>query len=117
MHWYLDVLKKYAVFTGRASRSEFWMFFLINLIISIALSLIDRYLRTSGAIGSLYSLAVLVPGIAVSVRRLHDTGRSGWWFLLVLIPCIGSLVLLVFFVQDSEPGSNQYGPNPRAAFA
>ena len=117
MHWYLDVLKKYAVFTGRATRSEFWMFFLVNLIIALVLAAIDWYLRTPSVFQGLYSLAVLVPLIAVGVRRLHDTDRSGWWMLLYLIPCIGFLVLVVFWAQDSQPGSNQYGPNPKAAIA
>jgi len=116
MHWYFDVLKKYAVFSGRARRTEFWTFFLFNFIIAIVLGAIDSYLRTRGVIGGLYSLAVLIPNIAVSVRRLHDTGRSGWWNLICLVPCIG-LILIVWLAGDSQPGSNQYGPNPKAAAA
>jgi len=131
MHWYFDVLKKYAVFSGRARRTEFWMFFLFNCIIAFVLGAIDGYLRTQlqtiqvgtvlvkvqlGVIGGLYSLAVLIPIIAVSVRRLHDTGRSGWWNLIWLVPCIG-LILIVWFAGDSQPGRNEYGPNPKAAAA
>ncbi|WP_036800305.1 DUF805 domain-containing protein [Photobacterium marinum] len=119
MNWYLHVLKNYAVFKGRARRKEYWYFFLINLIISIVLGYVDSALGTpgaaegAGAIGAVYSLIVLVPAIAVGVRRLHDTGRTGWWMLIGLIPLIGFLVLLYFFVLDSNPGSNEYGPNPK----
>jgi uncharacterized membrane protein YhaH (DUF805 family) len=121
MHWYTDVLKKYADFTGRARRTEFWMYFLINFIIIIVLAAIDFYFNltiagTVGILENLYGLAVFIPNIAVSVRRLHDTGRTGWWVLLALIPCVG-LILLVFWVQDSQPGSNQYGPNPKSVAA
>lgn len=123
MGWYLEALKKYAVFGGRARRKEYWMFFLINFIISIVLTLIDNLIGTFsyqagvGVLQSLYSLAVLIPSLAVTVRRLHDTGRSGWWILIGLIPLIGGLVLLVFMVLDSEPGANKYGPNPKAGYS
>jgi uncharacterized membrane protein YhaH (DUF805 family) len=119
MNWYVEVLKKYAVFVGRARRKEYWWFTLINLIISFALGFIDGLLKLPhagdwGPLGGLYSLAVMLPGIAVSVRRLHDTGRSGWWLLIGLVPCAGAIILLVFMVQDSQPGDNEYGPNPKA---
>lgn len=122
MHWYIDVLKKYAVFTGRARRMEYWMFVLFNVIISIVLNVVDVAAGLTlesgqGILSTIYSLAVLLPGLAVGARRLHDTGRSGWWLLIGLIPCIGAIVLLVFFVQDSEPGTNQYGPNPKGVGA
>ncbi len=112
MNWYLEVLKKYAVFTGRAHRTEYWMFFLFNFIIAIVLGVIDGVLGTA-ILGLIYSLAVLIPGIAVGVRRLHDTNRTGWWLLIGLVPLIGFIVLIVFFVQDSQEGSNDYGPNPK----
>jgi uncharacterized membrane protein YhaH (DUF805 family) len=112
MNWYLDVLKKYAVFTGRARRKEYWCFFLITLIISIILAVIDGIL-TAGLLGGLYMLAVLIPGIAVSVRRLHDSGRSAWWLLIGLVPLLGGIILLVFMALDSTPGENQFGPNPK----
>jgi uncharacterized membrane protein YhaH (DUF805 family) len=116
MNWYLDVLKnKYATFDGRARRKEYWMFFLVNLIISLVLGFIEGIFGGPGLLGLLYSLAVLIPSIAVTVRRLHDTGRSGWWILIGLIPVIGWIVLLVFMLMDSQPGSNQYGPNPKGA--
>jgi uncharacterized membrane protein YhaH (DUF805 family) len=121
MDWYLGVLKKYTVFTGRARRREYWMFVLFNIIISVVLSIIDRVIGNPemglGILGTLYALAVLVPSLAVGVRRLHDTNRSGWWLLIGLIPCIGFIVLIIFTVQDSQAGDNQYGPNPKAASA
>jgi uncharacterized membrane protein YhaH (DUF805 family) len=123
MNWYLDVLKKYAVFSGRARRKEYWLFFLFNLIITLVLGFIDGAAGLAsettgyGPLGGLYALAVLIPGLAVSVRRLHDTDRSGWWLLLFLVPILGALVVLVFMVLDSQEGSNQYGPNPKGAAA
>lgn len=116
MHWYLEVLKKYAVFTGRARRREYWMFFLVNFIVGLVLAVIGRVLDLE-ILQYLYSLAVLLPGLGVSVRRLHDTGRSGWWLLISLVPLIGAIVLLVFLVSDSQPDTNQYGPNPKTAVA
>jgi len=113
MNWYIEVLKKYAVFTGRARRKEYWMFALVNLGISLIIGLIEGMFGSPGVLANLYALAVLLPGIAVSVRRLHDTGRSGWWLLISLIPFIGAIVLLVFMVQDSMPGTNEYGLNPK----
>ena len=113
MKWYLEVLKKYGVFSGRARRTEFWMFTLINIIIIVVLLVIEGLIGSPGIVYLIYSLAVLIPCIAVTVRRLHDTGRNGWWILISLIPLIGAIVLLVFTVQDSKPGENQYGPNPK----
>ncbi|MEX2980697.1 DUF805 domain-containing protein [Streptomyces sp. C36] len=117
MHWYVDVLKKYATFSGRAGRPEFWMFTLISFVISIVLAVIDSTLGTAPVIGLVYSLAVLLPGLAVGVRRLHDIDRSGWWLLLALIPILGSIVLLVFFALPGTPGENSYGPKPLEAAA
>ncbi len=123
MNWYFDVLKKYAVFSGRARRKEYWFFVLFNIIISIILAVIDGVTGTldpesgMGLLGLVYTLAILIPALAVSVRRLHDTGRSGWWLLLLLIPLIGTIVILIFMVQDSKPEENQYGPNPKTASA
>ncbi len=119
MNWYLYVLKKYAVFKGRARRKEYWYFFLVNIVISVVLSWVDTRLGTPGSaegaglLGSVYSLAVLLPSIAVGVRRLHDIDKSGWWMLIGLVPVIGFLVLLYFFVQDSQADSNEFGPNPK----
>ncbi|MCC6192867.1 MAG: DUF805 domain-containing protein, partial [Burkholderiales bacterium] len=114
MDWYIGVLKKYAVFEGRARRKEYWMFILFNLIVAAILNTVDWMVGTGGLLGGIYGLAVLIPGIAVTVRRLHDTGRSGWWILIVLVPLVGWIILLIFMVLDSHPGDNQYGPNPKA---
>ena len=122
MQWYLDVLKtKYAQFSGRARRREYWMFFLFNLLVTVALLIVDAITGTLtpsglGLLSGLYTLAVLVPGIAVSIRRLHDTDRSGWWLLIGLVPLLG-IVLLVFMCFDGTPGDNQYGASPKAAVA
>lgn len=113
MEWYLQALRKYAEFNGRARRMEYWMFALFNIIISLVLGLIEGLAGSPGVLASLYSLAIFVPSIAVSVRRLHDTDRSGWWLLIGLVPLIGAIALLVFMVSDSQPGSNQYGANPK----
>jgi len=119
MYWYLQVLQKYAVFEGRARRKEYWMFFLINLIVSLLLALIDgAVIAARGESGMLglhffYSLAVAIPGIAVTVRRLHDTGKSGYWFFISFVPLLGALILLYFTVLDSDSGTNAYGENPK----
>lgn len=110
MNYYIQALKKYAVFNGRATRSEYWFFFLFNILISIAIGLVVGILGESvDFLNSIYSLAVLLPSLAVGVRRLHDTGRSGWWYLLALIPIVGWIVLLVFLAEKSGEGSNKYG--------
>jgi len=119
MNWYLTVLKKYAVFSGRARRKEYWMFFLFNMIFLILAAILDNVFGTAiegigyGLFYILYGLAVLIPGLAVSVRRLHDVGKSGWMLFIALIPIIGAIWLLVLMVTDSNPGENKYGPNPK----
>ena len=120
MNYYLDVLKKYAVFTGRARRSEYWFFVLFNMIISFVLGFVDGMFGTKdpvtslGLLGGLYSLAVLIPGLAVAVRRLLDVGKSGWMILVALIPLVGWIWLIVLFATDSVQGDNEYGSNPKA---
>jgi len=119
MDYYLKVLKNYAVFEGRARRKEYWLFLLFNILILIVLSILDQILGTfdsetkKGFISSVYSLAVIIPSIAVSIRRLHDTDKTGWWLLLNLIPLFGSLVLLIFFISDSQRETNRFGVNPK----
>jgi uncharacterized membrane protein YhaH (DUF805 family) len=117
MDWYLKVLRNYVTFSGRARRREYWMFVLVSMLIGVALTFVE----TGGEmpapdqftlLPTLYYLAVFLPGLAVAVRRLHDTGRSGWWLLIGIIPFLGSLVLLVFMCLDSE-AENKYGPNPK----
>jgi len=117
MEWYIAVLKKYAVFSGRARRKEYWMFFLFNIIISIVLGFVEGLIGSPGIIAMVYSLALLIPGIAVSVRRLHDTGRSGWWLLIGLIPLVGFIVLIVFMVQEGSENDNEFGSNPKLVAA
>jgi uncharacterized membrane protein YhaH (DUF805 family) len=112
MNFYLDVLKKYAVFDGRAGRQEFWMFVLINWIIMIGLTVIETVVGGPGLLGTLYSLAVLIPSLAVGARRLHDTDRSGWWQLIGLT-VIGVIVLIVFFAMAGQAGANQHGAPPK----
>ena len=121
MNWFLAALKKYADFSGRAQRSEYWYFVLFYILIYIGLAIVDRMLGTlasSSSIGlltGLFTLALIIPSLAVLVRRLHDTDRSGWWILISLVPLIGAIVLLVFCVQDSQSDQNRFGPNPKAA--
>lgn len=120
MKWYLGVLKKYAVFSGRARRKEYWMFFLFNWIFSIAAVLLDNLIGTAnsdtgyGVISIIYSLAVLLPSLAVGIRRLHDLGKSGWWIFIALIPLVGAIWLIVLFATAGQPVENQYGPDPKA---
>jgi uncharacterized membrane protein YhaH (DUF805 family) len=120
MNYFIDCLtKKYACFSGRARRQEYWLFALFNIIAGIIIGVIAGVLvsvtnvTAFAYLGSIYNLAVLIPGLAVLFRRLHDTGRSGWWWLLSFIPIIGWIVLIVFCCLDSQPGDNQYGPNPK----
>lgn len=121
MNWYLKVLKQYADFNGRARRSEYWMFTLINvLIIGVLYVLMFMGGADGGAMAmiamglvAIYTLAILIPSVAVAVRRLHDVGKSGWMLLVGLIPFIGSIWLLVLYCTDSQPGDNEYGSNPK----
>ncbi|MCX5127996.1 DUF805 domain-containing protein [Streptomyces sp. NPDC002812] len=117
MNYYLDVLKKYVVFSGRARRQEFWMFVLINFAVSIVVGIIDSVVGAGGLLSGLYSLAVLLPVLGLAARRLHDTDKSGWWLLLYLIPVLGWIVLIVFWATEGQPNPNQYGPSPKAVHA
>tara|TARA_R110001583_G_scaffold18738_8_gene74243 strand:+ start:217 stop:588 length:372 start_codon:yes stop_codon:yes gene_type:complete len=114
MNYYLDALKKYAVFSGRASRQEYWMFFLFNILIAFAIGFVEGLVGSPGVVSGLYVLALLLPGIAIAVRRLHDTGRSGWWLLIGFIPLVGPIVLLVFFVQGSTQEENKFDESSKA---
>jgi uncharacterized membrane protein YhaH (DUF805 family) len=120
MSWYLKVLKNYAVFDGRARRAEYWYFALFSTIFSSILVLIDMAIGFGGEgyglLSGIYGIAVLVPSIAVTVRRLHDTDRTGWWILIVFVPLVGLIGLLVFMIFDSDEGANQYGENPIGAW-
>jgi uncharacterized membrane protein YhaH (DUF805 family) len=116
MQWYLAVLKNYVGFSGRARRKEYWTFTVISVLIMVVLMIIDKAAGT-GFLTGIYGLAVLIPSLAVTVRRLHDTGRSGWWVLIGLIPFVGGLILLVFTFLEGQPNANDYGPNPKAVAA
>ncbi|BBM03905.1 DUF805 domain-containing protein [Microbulbifer sp. GL-2] len=113
MKYFLDALSKYADFTGRARRTEFWMFTLIYIVLSIGVSLLDVLLG-AGFLAILFALALLVPTISITARRLHDTGRSGWWQLLNLIPLIGGIILIIFLILDSTE-ENKWGTSPKFA--
>ncbi len=117
MHWYLDVLKRYTDFSGRARRQEYWMFMLIHIIVLCVLYGGEAAVGGQGVLYGLYTLGTLLPTLALTARRLHDTGRTGWWMLISFVPAIGGLVLLIFTVMDSKPGDNQYGPNPKGVAA
>lgn len=120
MNWYLKVLKQFADFNGRARRQEYWMFVLFNLLFVFIAGMLDRVLNLAdpatgiGPLYGLYILAVFIPGIAVSIRRLHDIGKSGWMLLLALIPIIGGIWLLVLMVREGDRGENKYGPDPKS---
>jgi len=120
MNWYIKVLKNYFNFDGRARRKEYWFFMLFNVIFAIVAAVIDNVLGIAseelgyGPIYGLYALATFIPGIAVSIRRLHDIGKSGWYFLLGIIPCVGGIILLVFALTPGDPYDNEYGPDPKA---
>jgi uncharacterized membrane protein YhaH (DUF805 family) len=119
MNYFTEGFKKYATFSGRATRSEYWYFTLISMIIGIILIIVDLMIGTYnedteiGLISTIFSLALFIPSLAILVRRLHDTNRTGWWFFILLIPIIGFIVLLVFLCIDSKE-DNKYGANPKA---
>jgi uncharacterized membrane protein YhaH (DUF805 family) len=108
MDYFIGVLKKYADFNGRARRKEYWMFILVSIIINVVLAIFNMDI-----VSMIFSLALLVPNISVGARRLHDTGRSGWWQLIYFVPLIGMVVMIVFLVQDSHD-DNDYGVNPKS---
>jgi len=121
MNSYIDALKKYATFSGRANKKEYWIFICVNLLIFFVLALLEQVLfpstnRTELNLNPLsyiqlgFMLALLLPTIAVSVRRMHDIDKSGYWNLLFFIPLLGGIALIFFFIQDSDPEENQYGP-------
>lgn len=122
MKWYIHVISRYSDFTSRASRTEYWNYVFINLLFSLMTIAIDQILGTTftfmgvpvfyGYTYALYALIVFIPGLAVGVRRLHDVGKSGWYYLLIFLPVIGFIWLLVLFVTRSQNGSNAYGPSP-----
>lgn len=123
MHWFMTAFRRYAEFSGRSRRKEFWGFILIYMLGGIALAIADVVLGFfSGEIGlgllsGLFMLVLLVPSLAVTIRRLHDIDRSGWWYLVGFIPLVGAIVLLVFSLKDGTPGPNRFGDDPKGASA
>lgn len=122
MEWYAIAMQRYAQFTGRSRRREYWIFALVNTIIFCVLYAVGITFFFAGqrpigialfALCFAYALAVIIPGLSCGVRRLHDIGKSGWFMLLPLIPFFGGLILIVLHLLDSQPGANQYGPNPK----
>lgn len=112
MNWFVEVLKKYAVFSGRARRQEYWMFTLIASLIYLGLIVLGLAMDTEVP-ELVFFAATFLPSLAVSVRRLHDTGRSGWWVLIGMVPCVGSIVIIIFMATEGERGENRYGPDPK----
>lgn len=117
MEWMILPFRRFAEFTGRSRRQEFWMFTLFSIIAAIAAALIDFMFgfapEENGPLGIVVSLVFLVPSISVSIRRLHDVARTGWWLLLVLVPIIGWIVLIVWNCTDGTRGTNRFGPDPK----
>jgi uncharacterized membrane protein YhaH (DUF805 family) len=112
INYYTGVLKNYVGFQGRARRAEYWQFALVNFVIVVVLDIVDLAIK-SPILAALYGLAILLPGLAVAFRRLHDTDRTAWWLLIILVPFAGWIVLLVFACLEGTPGPNKYGPNPK----
>lgn len=109
-----NVFSNYANFSGRARRSEYWYFVLLTFIVSIVLAVLTPFLgMIATALSGLWGLAIIIPGLSVVWRRLHDIGKSGAWYFIVLVPAIGAIILLIWMFKDSQPGDNQYGPNPK----
>jgi uncharacterized membrane protein YhaH (DUF805 family) len=122
-YWYISAIRKYADFSGRARRKEYWYFILTNLLIYILLTITEPLYNTTtikilanwhiGIISSLYALLTFCPVLAVTARRLHDTNRSGWWQLVFFIPVVGIIIMLILTSEDGNPRENQYGKNPK----
>ena len=114
MNFYLDVWKKFADFGGRSRRKEFWLFWLINMAINFVLSFLTAKLGVVGTIiTGIFGLAILVPSLAVAIRRMHDIGKSGWWICINFVPLIGTIWYIVLAAKDSEAGNNQWGAYPK----
>ncbi len=119
MKWFLMALKKYAEFNGRSRRKEYWMFVLFQMIFAIVAMSLDNLFGLAyenigyGPIYGVFGLTMFIPGLAVSIRRLHDVDKSGWMMLIALIPLIGAIWLLVLFVTEGTRGPNKYGPDPK----
>ncbi|MEM6344484.1 MAG: DUF805 domain-containing protein [Bacteroidota bacterium] len=123
MEWYLKALKSYADFSGRARRKEYWMYILFHLLILLALAFSSSLaegvmgINVGAMVIMIYALGTVIPTLAVMVRRLHDTNRSGWWFMIRFVPLVGDIILLIFLVSEGDNGDNNYGPDPKADFS
>ncbi|CAM3739989.1 Inner membrane protein YhaH [Vibrio aerogenes CECT 7868] len=113
MNWFTAAFKKYTVFSGRARRKEYWMFYLFMMIFMLITCILDVLVGSYGLITGLFGLAVLLPSLSLTIRRLHDTGRSGWWCFITLVPVVGAIAFFVFTVLPGNFGDNQYGPDPK----
>ena len=112
MTWYLRALQKYATFKGRANRREYWMFMLVHVLILLVIAAFDALISTGGILSVIYSVFILIPGSALTFRRLHDSGKSGWWLLVAFIPFLGSVIIFIFLTLKTQGGQNKFGPNP-----
>jgi len=115
MNWYVEAFRKYAQFSGRARRMEFWMFTLINVLVIVGLAVFADKALWANFLLVVYFVAMFIPCIALTVRRLHDTGRSGWWIFISAVPLIGSIAMIIFEVLPGDMGDNAFGPDPKAA--
>jgi uncharacterized membrane protein YhaH (DUF805 family) len=132
MNSYVQVFKRAFDFGGRSRRREFWLFVLVNLVVTAVLTALDTFLGLGGLstlsgpgyaitylapglLGSIYNVVVLIPNIAVSIRRLHDTDRAGWWLFIALVPIVGAIVLIVFWAMEGTRGANRFGADPKSA--
>lgn len=113
MEWFLKVVKNYAGFSGRAQRKEYWMFILFYMVFSVLAGIVDGVIGTPGVLQGLLGLGLIVPSLAVLIRRLHDVGKSGWFSLVSIIPLVGPIWLIILLAKDGDPGSNAYGENPK----
>ncbi|MEG0779292.1 MAG: DUF805 domain-containing protein [Oscillospiraceae bacterium] len=118
MNWYLMAFKNYFNFKGRARRKEYWMFILCNMVVGTLMAILDsatgfRIGENLGVFTSIYGLLIWFPSLALGFRRLHDIDKSAWWFLISLLPVVGWIWLLIYYVQEGTPGSNRYGDDPK----
>jgi len=113
--WYIKAVTNYVGFEGRARRKEYWFFVLFNFLISLGIGMVEFVFGFGGLLGGLYWIAMFMPGLAVTFRRLHDTDKSAWNLLWIFLPLLGWLVLFVFMLSNSSPETNKYGPSPKAA--
>ena len=113
MNYFLDALKKYATFKGRTSRKGYWMFYLLYVVFAAVMAVLDMLIGTVTVFSGIFALGTVLPALAVAVRRLHDIGKSGWYYLLCLIPIVGTILLIIWFCQEGNIGRNEYGEDPK----